>query len=191
MPFNSDDCEDTEYQQKRDSAQELTDYWRKSQKQLDQFWEVWRQDYLLTLRETLPLFHKGSRSQISREPKIGEIVLVKDDNLPRRTWKLALVKEYIFSKDGQIHSVIIQLPNKQLVSRAINNLFPLEIQAVQSEDEDMNLQKSDVNTELKGDSRPMRKAAAQARKRIMEQLCDQPVTVVFSFPWECCGEVDE
>ena len=29
MPFNSDDCEDTEYQQKRDSAQELTDYWRK------------------------------------------------------------------------------------------------------------------------------------------------------------------
>ena len=152
---------------------------------------MWRQDYLLTLRETLPLFHRGLRSQISREPKIGEIVLVKDDNLPRRKWKLALVKEYIFSKDGQIRSVIIQLPNKQLVSRAINHLFPLEIQAVQSEDEDMNLQKSDVNTELKGDSRPMRKAAVQAHKRITEQLCDQPVTVVFSFPRECRGEVDE
>ena len=46
---------------------------------------------------------------------------------------MALIKEYILSKDGEICSVIIQLPNKQLVSRAINHLFPLEIQAVQSE----------------------------------------------------------
>ena len=29
MPFNIDDCEDVDYQQKRDSAQELTEYWRK------------------------------------------------------------------------------------------------------------------------------------------------------------------
>ena len=46
---------------------------------------------------------------------------------------MALIKEYILSKDGQIRSVIIQLPNKKLVSRAINHLFPLEIQATQSE----------------------------------------------------------
>ena len=88
----------------------------------------------MVLRENLPLSHKESRSQLSRQPKIGEIVLVKDDNIPRRTWKLALIKEYILSKDGQIRSVIIQLPNKQLVSTAINHLFPLEIQATQSED---------------------------------------------------------
>ena len=48
-------------------------------------------------------------------------------------WKLALIKEYSLTKDEQIRSVI-QLPNKQLVSRAINHLFPLEIQATQSED---------------------------------------------------------
>ena len=47
---------------------------------------------------------------------------------------MALIKQYILSKDGQIRSVIIQLPNKQLVSRAINHLFPLEIQATQPED---------------------------------------------------------
>ena len=78
--------------------------------------------------------HKESQSQISRQPKIGEIILVKDDNVLCRMWKSALIKEYSFSKDGQIWSVIIQLPNKQLVSRAINHLFPLEIQATQSED---------------------------------------------------------
>ena len=43
IPFNIDDCEDVDYQQKRDSAQELTENWRKSQKQLNQFWELWRQ----------------------------------------------------------------------------------------------------------------------------------------------------
>ena len=47
---------------------------------------------------------------------------------------MALIKEYILSKDAQIRSVIIQLPNKQLVSRGIYHLFPLEIQATQSED---------------------------------------------------------
>ena len=88
----------------------------------------------MSLRENLPSSHKESRSQISRQPKIGEIILVKDDNVLRRMWKLALIKEYSLSKDGQIRSVIIQLPNKQLVSRAINHLFPLEIQATQSED---------------------------------------------------------
>ena len=128
IPFNLDDCEDVEFQQRKDSAQDLTEYWRKSQKQLNQFWEAWRQNYLLALRESLPLSHKKQQSQISRQPKIGEIVLVKEDSLPRRAWKLALIKEYILSKDGEIRSVIIQLPNKQLVSRAINHLFPLEIQ---------------------------------------------------------------
>ena len=60
--------------------------------------------------------------------------MVKDDNVLCKMWKLALINEYILSKDGQIRSVIIQLSNKQLVSRAINHLFPLEIQATQSED---------------------------------------------------------
>ena len=40
---------------------------------------------------------------------------------------MALIKEHILGKGGQIRSVIIQLPNKQLVSRAINHVFPLEI----------------------------------------------------------------
>ena len=33
IPFDiEDDCEDVDYQQRRNSAQELTEYWRKSQK---------------------------------------------------------------------------------------------------------------------------------------------------------------
>ena len=144
----------------------------------------------MALRENLPLSHKESRSQISRQPKIGEIILVKDDNILRRTWKLALIKEYILSKDGQIRLVIIQLPNKQLVSRAINHLFPLEIQATQSEDikneAEVTINESGASGSS-GNLQPLRKAAEQARKRITEQLNDQVAVVVFSFPRECHG----
>ena len=190
IPFNIDDCEDVDYQQKRDSVQEFTEYWRKSQEQLNQFREVWRQDYLMALRENLPLSHKESQSQISRQPKIGEIVLVKDDNLPHRLWKLTLIKEYILSKDGQIRSVIIQLPNKQLVSRAINHLFPLEIQATQSEDikneAEVTINESVASGSI-GNSQPLRKATDQACKRITKQLNDHVAAAVFSFPWEYHG----
>ena len=91
--------------------------------------------------------------------------MVKDDNILRRTWKLALIKEYILSKDGQILSVVIQLPNTQLVSRAINHLFPLEIQATQSEGI-KNEAKVTINESgasgSSGNLQPLRKAAEQA-----------------------------
>ena len=78
------------------------------------------------------------------------------------------------------------------MSRAINHLFPLEIQAVQSEGVETKSKKSigtsDVDVELKVDSQPLRKAAILARKRIGEQLSDQAMTVVFSFPRECHEE---
>jgi len=55
-----------------------------------------------------PSSYKKSKSQsLIRHPKIGEIDIVKDDNLPRRTWKLA---EYIFRRDGHICSAVIKLP---------------------------------------------------------------------------------
>ena len=84
IPLSTDDIEDTEYLPKVDSSQELLIYWKRNQKQLQLFWRYWTQDYLLNLRETLPLTHKGPKSQVKRQPKIGEIVIIKDDNLPRR-----------------------------------------------------------------------------------------------------------
>ena len=110
-------------------------------------------------------------------------------------WKLALIKDYILSKDGEIRSVYIQLPNKQIVSRAINHLFPLEIQ-VQSENkvepkvEPRPLEQMQPNTDQE-DSRPLRRAAVLACKRIGEKLNDQAVTVVFSFPGECREERED
>ena len=182
IPVCSDDVKDPTYQPQRDSAELLIDYWKKSQKQLDQFWHVWLRDYLLTLRETLPIVHKGSRSQISRQPKIGEIVLIKDDNLPRRTWKIAQITEHIFSKDGKIRSAVVQLPNKHFLTRSISHLYPLEIESSSNTTTTATSTPKDKDYEDTVDQRPVRRAAAEARDRILNQLNDREAVVTFVFP---------
>ena len=192
IPLNLDDYEDSEYIPKKDSAQELIDCWRKGQQQLNQFWEVWRQDYSLALRDTLPICHKNFSSQIVRQPIIGEIVLVKDENMPCRTWKLALVKEHIFSKDGQIRSVKIELPNKQILVGAINHLFPLEIMVASDQNRVKTSNDEPVLTDqpIRELNLLPRKASIQARKKIAEQMRDEPVTITFCYPGECHGVND-
>ena len=78
---------------------------------------------------------------------------------------MALIKEYILSTDRQIRSVIIQSPNKQLVSRTNNHLFPLEIQATQSKDikneAEVTINESGASGSS-GNLQPLRKAAEQA-----------------------------
>ena len=49
VPFSEDVCEDSDYYPKIDSVKELTEYWRRNQKQLNLFWEFWKQEYLLSL----------------------------------------------------------------------------------------------------------------------------------------------
>ena len=94
IPISTDDNDDVniDYFPKLDSTQELLKDCKKNQKQLQLFWRSWIEDYvaiyLLALRETLPLAYKGPQSQVKRQLKIGEIVLIKDDDLSCRAWKI-------------------------------------------------------------------------------------------------------
>ena len=152
-------------------------YWRKNQKQLQLFWNEWTKGYLLNLRESLPLVHKGPQSQVRRQPEVGEIVILRDDGLPRRAWKLAKVVELIKGKDSRIHSVKIPLFNKTILERSVNYLYSLEIKSmIDNEDKSPNPSVNDVKNPS------TRKAAIEARKRINNQLQDDPVGIFFSFP---------
>ena len=74
LPSPSSYDSDSEYVPKYNSTKELTNYWEKSQRKLDQFWEARRQNYLLTLRETLPLFHKGHGAKLSENRNWGNCI---------------------------------------------------------------------------------------------------------------------
>jgi len=57
FPFSTgDEFDDTDYLNMTES---LLQYWKRNQKQIPLFWNEWSKGYLLSLRETLPLVHKG------------------------------------------------------------------------------------------------------------------------------------
>ena len=81
----------------------------------------------MSLRERLPLIHKAHKTCHSREPKEGEIVIVKEDNVPRSSWKLGRVTRFILGQDSKIRSAEKQFSSKNTICRAINYLYPLEL----------------------------------------------------------------
>ena len=63
----------------------------------------WRKEFLLSLQ----LRTKWNRPR--RNLSIGDIVLVKEDTLPRNCWQLARVSKTYPSEDGYIRSVQVDL----------------------------------------------------------------------------------
>jgi len=172
-----------------DLVKELCEYWKISQKQLDQFWESWKHEYSFNLRETLPLVHKNHWSRLERPPRIGEIVIVKDEHIPHRTWRLAKIEEFIYSKDGKIRLAKILLANKSVVTRAVSHLFPLEINSQFScEKSGVKLDQASesgvkfnwTSTDLRNVSK--RKAAEEACRRISRQLTENATCILLCFP---------
>ncbi|GBM74745.1 hypothetical protein AVEN_197990-1 [Araneus ventricosus] len=69
----------------------------------------------------------------SRNPQVGEIVLVGDDNKKRLFWVLAKIVELIPGRDGEIRTVKLKTQHGT-VSRPIQRIYPLEIYSNQSVD---------------------------------------------------------
>jgi hypothetical protein len=73
-------------------------------KQLKEMWQQFHQEYLTQMRA----FHcrKGC---FSKKPiKVGDIVLIKKDQVARNFWPIAKVVKIIPSKDGRIRKVMVQ-----------------------------------------------------------------------------------
>ena len=137
-------------------------------------------------------------------PKEGDIVLVKDDNMARSSWKLAKIQRLRIGLDGEIRSAEILLPNCLTVVRAINFLYPLELPTLQEETNhqstqgDKNVQRQRTEFNIADDAPApeerltvepndsfiddkKRKASLIARRRIFEGLRDNGTPVLFCF----------
>uniref|UniRef100_A0A914X7S0 Integrase catalytic domain-containing protein n=1 Tax=Plectus sambesii TaxID=2011161 RepID=A0A914X7S0_9BILA len=118
---------DQEWLPKIDSKEKLLQFWKKSLKNLDQFWKFWHEEYLLSLREKMQTKHRGPRSQAEIFPRIGEVVLLKEEGAPRGVWKLGKIVDVTQGRGNEIRSAKIQLPNQSFLKRPINLLYPLEL----------------------------------------------------------------
>jgi len=64
-------------------------------------------------------------------PKVGEIVLIKD-NLPRGQWR---INRLIQSRDNVVRSAMVTLPSRGSVHRALKLLYPIEEDVVEEQSE--------------------------------------------------------
>jgi hypothetical protein len=74
----------------------------------------------------LTLFH--CKGKPKRPIRIGEVVVVHDANAKRLMWTTGVVKKLFNGRDGRVRSVELKIPSGKLLTRAIQSLYPIELQ---------------------------------------------------------------
>ena len=142
------------------------------EKTLNHFWERWRKEYLLELRNS----HRHAKGDPNPVPiSVGDIVVIYREDKPRGFWKLGRVEREICGRDGRVRGAVVRTTNKRghpiTLERPIQQLYPLEINSNARTDDGLF---TDVNTTEDQDSvevtpapnRPKRTAALEARDRL-------------------------
>ena len=93
--------------------------WKYVQYLTDEFWRRY-------IKEYLPKMQKRQKwTNCLKDLKIGDLVLIQNENTPRPLWPLGLVVRYNQGRDGLVRSVRVKTPTGQLV-RPITKLVLLE-----------------------------------------------------------------
>ncbi|XP_067937085.1 uncharacterized protein [Watersipora subatra] len=85
--------------------------WKVSQAIADEFWRAWRTEYVATM------ITRQKWIDVQRNVKVGDIVMVIDDNAARCDWKVGTVSSVFPGKDGLVRQVDITLGNRHLDSK--------------------------------------------------------------------------
>ncbi|XP_065224373.1 uncharacterized protein LOC135848400 [Planococcus citri] len=104
----------------------IVNLWKRSNDIINQFWNVWKFQYLTSLRER-NISIKQKKNVVDLVPKVGDIVLIEGDKkfCPRGEWKVGKVINVNVSSDSNVRSAIVETKNSKL-TRPINKLYPLE-----------------------------------------------------------------
>ena len=82
--------------------------WRRVTHLANEFWTRWRKEFLLSLQQR----QKWTRPR--RNLAVDDVVMIKDENLPRNVWQLARVSAVYPSSDGQVRKVQVSLADRCL-----------------------------------------------------------------------------
>ncbi|XP_038162876.1 uncharacterized protein LOC119797746 [Cyprinodon tularosa] len=104
------------------NKEEMTRRWRYRQRLMTNFWNRWRREYLLDLKSA----HRCDSQQPSLL-KVGDVVLIGEDNLPRQSWKMGRIQELFPGRDGLVRSCAVRTCSGALLRRPVQLLYSLEI----------------------------------------------------------------
>jgi hypothetical protein len=88
---------------------------------IEQFWSRWKHEYVTSLRE----FHKRSGGE-GDEVRVGDVVQIQDDMLPRSRWFLGVIDDVIVGRDGRTRAARVK-SRRGITMRPIAKLYPLEL----------------------------------------------------------------
>ena len=80
-------------------------------------------EYLKTLQERKRKYNKENVTT----PKIGPIVLLKDDVKNKANWRLARIVNHIYGRDGVIRGFKLELGNGYIIERPLQLVCDLEL----------------------------------------------------------------
>jgi hypothetical protein len=78
--------------------------WEERKQLAHQFWNLWKNEYLLSLRELTKNYVQ------QRNLKGGDVVLMIKERITKLHWPLAIVQEVCMGRDGNVRSVWLRLP---------------------------------------------------------------------------------
>jgi len=104
-------------------TESLTRSFQQHQRLTETLWRRWKMEYLLQLRS----YHDVRSTRQGPKLKVGGIVLLQEERMPRHMWKKARIDELIPGRDGQILTVNLRLPDRTKISRPVQLAIPLEI----------------------------------------------------------------
>ena len=87
---------------------------------LEHFWKLWSNNYITNLPQVVKGFMK--RCNLCK----GDLVLIKEDNIPRFKWPLGVIVDVFVGKDGLVRSVKVKTKNGE-ITRPIQRLYDLEV----------------------------------------------------------------
>lgn len=86
--------------------------WRRIQYIANEFWNRWRKEYLQSLQPRQKWYE-------TRDFRMGDIVLLKDPQLPRNHWPMARIVQLYPSEDGRVRKVKLAIGNRSLDGKGV------------------------------------------------------------------------
>ena len=87
----------------------VSDVYERRKEKLSLFWNVWSKSYLRHLPCIVPQFEDHGYL------KVGSIVLIREDNIPRLSWVIGRVVELLLGVDSKVRTVKLQTSKGPLI----------------------------------------------------------------------------
>jgi hypothetical protein len=158
-----------DYSPEETLSDKLIETWKKGQARINYFWQVWSTEYLQSLREKHTLKMKSIKGEVQRVPKVGEVVIVKEEGLPRGSWKLAKIQSLIKSEIDEVPRAASLISSSgRNFKRPFRLLYPLEYTIEDTTQSIATMDPLNIKVSDKINKRPTRLAATKAREKIRD-----------------------